>query len=304
MSNSKLIVILGPTASGKTGLATALAYRINGEIISADSRQVYRGMTIGTGKDLAEYHCCGKHIPYHLIDIVEPGYEYNVFEFQKDFIRAYKEIQNHGNTPILCGGTGMYIDSVLKKYPLIKVPENEALRKELAKLPDEVLVHKLKSLKRLHNTTDITEHKRLIRAIEIATYEQTNRPALDFPGFTPFVFGISLERSVVRHRITQRLKSRLENGMIKEVEILLEKLPPAKIMFYGLEYKYLTLFLTGKMSKTEMFGKLETAIHQFAKRQMTWFRRMERKGTKIHWIDGNLPKEEQVKIILSKLDPV
>ncbi len=301
MSTARLIVILGPTAGGKTGLATALAFRIKGEIISADSRQVYRGMTIGTGKDLDEYRCCGTHIPYHLIDIVDPGYEYNVFEFQKDFIRAYRRILDAGHVPVLCGGTGMYIEAILKKYPLLKVPENRALREELAHLPDHVLIEKLKTLKPLHNTTDITERKRLVRAIEIASYEKTHKASFDFPDFDYVVFGVSLERSSIRQRITQRLRNRMESGMIEEVKTLLQHLPPEKIMFYGLEYKYLTLYLTGKMSKDEMVKKLETAIHQFAKRQMTWFRRMERKGIKIHWIDGNLGRDEQVERIVSQL---
>jgi tRNA dimethylallyltransferase len=297
MSKQNLVVILGPTASGKTTLATALACLHQGEIISADSRQVYRGMTIGTGKDLKEYNCKDRKIPYHLIDIVDPGYEYNVYEFQKDFLEAYNTIVKRGTMPIMCGGTGMYLDSILERYPLIKVDENKELRKKVEHYTHKQLIQLLISLKTVHNTTDLQNRERLIRAIEIADYEKKNNLKVRFPAIASIIFGISLERKIIRQRISQRLKSRIENGMIEEVEELLQHVSPEKLIFYGLEYKYLTLFVTGKLSKVEMYSKLETAIHQFAKRQMTWFRRMERRGNKIHWIDGLLSTEEQLNII-------
>jgi len=297
MSKYQLIVILGPTASGKTTLATALASQMEGEIISADSRQVYRGMTIGTGKDLEDYECCGRSIPYHLIDIVDPGYEYNVFEFQKDFLQAYNTIVVRKKQPILCGGTGMYLDSVLEQYPLIKVSENPVLRKKIVDYSDSELIQLLSSLKEVHNTTDLQNRERLIRAIEIANYEKEHHSKIEFPFIERIVFGISLDRNIIRSRISQRLKARVEQGMIEEVEGLLQTVSPEKLIFYGLEYKYLTLYVTGEISKEEMYSKLETAIHQFAKRQMTWFRRMEKRGTKIHWIDGLRPIEQKLKII-------
>ncbi len=301
MSKEKLIVILGPTATGKTNLAVALAHRLGGEIISADSRQVYRGMTIGTGKDLGDYHCCQEDIPYHLIDIVDPGYEYNVFEFQKDFIAVYNDIISRGNTPILCGGTGMYIDAVLKKYQLRKVPENMELRKVLGDKSITELTRMLEQYKTLHNTSDSLSKERLIRAIEIADYDSKHDETFEFPDFRSVVFGISLDRSIVREKISLRLSERLEEGMIEEVKELLQSHSPQTIMFYGLEYKFITRYLIGEISREEMEEKLRIAIHQFAKRQMTWFRRMERKGTTINWIDGNLSKEEKLIKMLSIL---
>jgi len=291
-----MIVILGPTATGKTRLAALVAAKLEGEIISADSRQVYRGMDQGTGKDYDDYVVDGVKIPYHLVDIVDPGYEYSVFEFKRDFAVVYSEIISRNKMPVLCGGTGLYLDAVLSGYELTNVPVNEKLRAELnQKSPDE-LNQLLLNLKLPHNTTDLTSRERTMRAIEIALYERQN------PGqhpanikFDPLVFGIHFERPEIRKRITERLQKRLELGMTTEVEQLLQSgLKPEQLMFYGLEYKYLTLFVTGKISRDEMFSQLNTAIHQFAKRQMTWFRRMEKLGTKIHWIDGNLGMEEKV----------
>ena len=301
MSKEKLIVILGPTATGKTNLAVALAHKLGGEIISADSRQVYRGMTIGTGKDLKDYHCCQRDIPYHLIDIVNPGYEYNVFEFQKDFIAAYNDVTNRGKIPILCGGTGMYLDAILKKYHLHKVPTNIELRNLLEKNSAIELTHILEQYKTPHNTTDSLSRERLIRAIEIADYNSKHHDTFTFPEFDSVVFGISLDRSIVREKISLRLKERLEQGMIEEVKELLQTYTSKQIMFYGLEYKFVTRYLIGEISREEMEKKLEIAIHQFAKRQMTWFRRMERNGTTINWIDGELSKEEKLKKAISIL---
>ena len=301
MSKEKLIVILGPTATGKTNLAVALAHKLGGEIISADSRQVYRGMTIGTGKDIEDYYCCQKNIPYHLIDIVDPGYEYNVFEFQKDFIAVYNDVIDRGNIPILCGGTGMYLDSILKKYQLHKVPDNIELRNLLARNSDVELTQILGQYKALHNTSDNLSRERLIRAIEIADYNSKHHDTFEFPAFDSVVFGISLDRSIVREKISLRLRERLEQGMIEEVKELLQTYSPEQIMFYGLEYKFITRYLIGAISREVMEEKLEIAIHQFAKRQMTWIRRMERNGIAINWIDGELPMEGKLKKIASVL---
>ncbi|MCD6090361.1 MAG: tRNA (adenosine(37)-N6)-dimethylallyltransferase MiaA [Bacteroidales bacterium] len=298
-----MITILGPTATGKTNLAAHLAHLINGEIISADSRQVYRGMDIGTGKDLADYSIEGKIIPYHLVDIVEPGYEYNVFEFQKDFLNAYSAIDERGSIPILCGGTGLYIESVLKGYKLINVPKNELLREELELKSEAELIEILETLKNLHNTTDTSERERLIRAIEIQKYYDNN-PAIDtfFPKIETKIFGIDYDRRVVRMRITERLEERLQNGMIEEVQGLLNSgVKPEQLTFYGLEYKWVTDYLEGNLAYNEMFRRLNTAIHQFSKRQMTWFRRMEKQGFVINWIDGNLSLNEKVAYILKNL---
>lgn len=298
-----MITILGPTASGKTSLAANLAYLLNGEIISADSRQVYRGMNIGTGKDLAEYTIQGKPIPYHLIDIVDPGYEYNVFEFQKDFLEAYSKIDERENIPILCGGTGLYIESVLKGYKLINVPVNEELREELELKEEKELVEILETYKNLHNTTDTSERERLIRAIEIQKYYDEH-PDLDthFPKIETKIFGINYDRRVVKMRITERLEERLANGMIEEVEGLLKSgVKPEQLTFYGLEYKWGTDYLEGRLAYNEMFRRLNTAIHQFSKRQMTWFRRMEKQGFEIIWIDGNLSLQEKIAFILKNL---
>lgn len=298
-----MITILGPTATGKTCLAANLANLINGEIISADSRQVYRGMDIGTGKDLEDYTVDGKKIPYHLVDIVDPGYEFNVFEFQKNFLEAYSSINKRERIPILCGGTGLYIESVLKGYKLIDVPKDDLLREEL-ELKDELeLKEILESFKNLHNTTDTSERERLVRAIEIQKYydENTNLDT-HFPEINTKIFGIDYDRRVVRMRITERLEERLQNGMIEEVEGLLNSgVKPEQLTFYGLEYKWVTDHLEGKLAYNEMFRRLNTAIHQFSKRQMTWFRRMEKQGFEINWIDGNLSLNEKIGFILQNL---
>ncbi len=298
-----MITILGPTATGKTGLATYLASQLNGEIISADSRQVYRGMDIGTGKDIAEYTIEEQQIPYHLIDIVDPGYEYNVFEFQKDFLEVYKSIDDRGRLPILCGGTGMYIESILKGYKLIDVPNNEALRAQMEEKSDQDLEELLKSYKNIHNTTDISERDRLIRAIEIQKYYDEH-PEIDtsFPDISSLILGIDFDRRVVRSRITDRLEQRLKNGMLEEIENLLKNGTTAdQLKFYGLEYRFITQYIEGEISYTEMFRRLNTAIHQFAKRQMTWFRRMEKQGFEIHWLDGNCSHAEKMMKIMPLL---
>jgi len=300
---NNIITILGPTATGKTTLAAHLAALIGGEIISADSRQVYRGMDIGTGKDYQDYIVNGVKIPYHLIDIAEPGYEYNVFEFQRDFIQAFQKISENEKIPILCGGTGLYIESVLKGFNFIYVPENETLRKELELLPDTDLIKILAGYRKLHNTTDVTDRNRLIRAIEISEHKKQNPTAkLNIPKIRSINFGIDLPREKTRKLITERLKSRLETGMIEEVKRLLENgLKPEQLTFYGLEYRYITLYVTGEISYDEMFSKLNIAIHQFAKRQMTWFRKMEKNGIFIHWIDGELSLQEKVSQIIGLL---
>lgn len=298
--NYDLVTILGPTASGKTPLAAALAYRLNAEIISGDSRQVYRRMDLGTGKDLADYVVDGKRIPYHLIDIVEPGYKYNVFEFQRDFLQAYDEIRQRGVLPILCGGTGMYIESVLKGYKLLPVPENPELRASLADKSLDELTTILAGYKKLHNSTDVDTVKRAIRAIEIEEYyRQQPVSAREFPAINSLVIGVDIDRDLRRAKITSRLKQRLDEGMVDEVRALLDAgIPAEDLIYYGLEYKYLTLYAVGQLTYDEMFHQLEIAIHQFAKRQMTWFRGMERRGFNIHWIDASLPMEQKVEEIV------
>ena len=296
--NSKydLITILGPTASGKTTLAVALAKRLDTEIISADSRQVYRDMNIGTGKDLAEYELNGVKIPYHLIDICNAGDKYNLFEFQHDFQQVYNTIRSNGKTPILCGGTGLYIESVLKGYQLLAVPENNELRKRLENKTIKELAEILSTYKTLHNVSDFDSAKRTIRAIEIAEYSKYNSPKTqDFKPINSLIIGIDVEREIRRKRISQRLKSRLDEGMLFEVKSILENgVSPDNLIYYGLEYKFITQFLIGELSYDEMQTQLETAIHQFAKRQMTWFRGMERRGFKINWIDSELTIEEKI----------
>jgi tRNA dimethylallyltransferase len=301
---NELITILGPTATGKTKLATSLAAKISGEIISADSRQVYRGMDIGTGKDLNEYMIDGVEIPFYMVDIVDPGYEYNVFEFQRDFTNIFKEIQKRGSKAILCGGSGMYLDSILRAYEMTTVPVNKILRDELEKYTDFELERKLKAYGNLHNTTDITDRKRTLRAIEIMEYGTSHVTVTDtLKNIRSINFGIKYERAVLRKRITERLAYRLDNGMVEEIQNLLKQsLKPEQLIFYGLEYKYVTQFIAGELSFDEMFTKLNTAIHQFAKRQMTWFRRMEKKGIKINWIDGELPLADKLSFILDKID--
>lgn len=298
--NYDLVTILGPTASGKTPLAVALAYRLNAEIISGDSRQVYRRMDLGTGKDLADYVVDGKRIPYHLIDIVEPGYKYNVFEFQRDFLQAYDDIRQRGVLPILCGGTGMYIESVLKGYKLLPVPENPELRVSLADKSLDELTTILAGYKKLHNSTDVDTVKRAIRAIEIEEYyRQQPVSAREFPAINSLVIGVDIDRDLRRTKITHRLKQRLDEGMVDEVRALLDAgIPAEDLIYYGLEYKYLTLYAVGQLTYDEMFHQLEIAIHQFAKRQMTWFRGMERRGFNIHWIDASLPMEQKVEEIV------
>ena len=299
-----MITIIGPTASGKTPLAVTLAARIDAEIISGDSRQVYRRMDLGTGKDLADYVIDGRKVPYHLIDIAEPGAKYNVFEYQRDFLQAYEDIRRRGRMPLLCGGTGMYIESVLKGYRLIPVPENEALRQRLADKSLAELTELLAGYKQLHNTTDVDTVKRAIRAIEIEEY-YLHQPvdARTFPSLHSLVVGVDIDRELRREKITRRLKQRLEEGMVDEVRRLLDEgIAPEDLIYYGLEYKYLTLYAVGELTYDEMFRQLETAIHQFAKRQMTWFRGMERRGCTIHWIDATLPMDRKVDTILEWIE--
>lgn len=300
-----MITILGPTATGKTKLAARLAAAIDAEIISADSRQVYKGMDIGTGKDLDDYVVNGRKIPYHLIDIVDPGYEYNVFEFQQDFLKCYREIRSGKKEVILCGGTGLYLEAIIKRYLLHPVPENPALRERLNEKGMDELIAELASKKGLHNVSDTTNRNRLLRALEIADfYERHPEKARErIPVIPNTVFGISLERKEIRNRITKRLKQRLDEGMVEEAQTLLDKgLEPGQLMFYGLEYKFLTKYIVGELSYEDMFEKLNTAIHQFAKRQTTWFRRMERKGIKIHWLPGHDTPEENVDRILEIIE--
>ena len=300
----KLITILGPTATGKTGLAAHVAARINGEVISGDSRQVYRGMDIGTGKDYGDYFVQGKEIPTHLVDIEDAGVHYNVYRFQSDFVKVFEDVHSRNEFPVLCGGSGLYLEAVLKNYKLIQVPPNKKLRKELEGKSLKKLTEILKDLKpKLHNKTDVETDRRAIRAIEIGKYYQEN-PEIDmyFPDVKSLNIGVKFDRETRRQRISIRLKQRLEEGMLDEVQRLLDSgLTPEELIYYGLEYKYLTLHLTGELSYVEMFRQLEIAIHQFAKRQMTWFRGMEKRGTKIHWIDGHLEMEEKVETVLKLL---
>lgn len=288
--NINLVVIMGPTASGKTRLAALLAKDRGGEIISADSRQVYRGLDIGTGKDLKDYHVDGEIVPYHMIDIVDPDYEFSVFDYQERFYPCFSAITDRGRLPILCGGTGLYIDAALNAYQMVKVPENNALRAELQGESLDVLAKRLLSLNPApHNRTDFVEPRRLIRAIEIAEYsrEHGEEVELRHPPLTPLVLGFLWDRSVLRQRITQRLKDRLEAGMIEEVRMLYDQgiCSWEKMDYFGLEYRYIGLYLQGRLSYQDMFGQLNTRIHQFAKRQETWFRRMERQGVAIHWLE-------------------
>ena len=317
----KMITILGPTASGKTPLAAALALQIGGEIISADSRQVYRRMDIGTGKDLADYTITNNRepitnnrepiiVPYHLIDIVEPGTKYNLFQYQQDFYDAYRQIVERGNTPILCGGTGLYIEAVLKGYQLSPVPQNPELRQRLEGKSLEELTELLRTLKAqngsvMHNTTDVDSCQRAIRAIEIEEYNlHTPTPKRELPPVDSLIIGVDIDREERRQKITRRLKQRLEEGMIDEVKGLLDEgIPAEDLIYYGLEYKFVTEYITGQLTYDEMFKRLEIAIHQFAKRQMTWFRGMERRGFTIHWIDAMLPMDEKVGEILRLFAP-
>ena len=291
-----LITILGPTASGKTSLAAALAFELHTEIISADSRQVYRRMDLGTGKDLADYVVDGVRIPCHLIDIVEPGTKYNVFEYQRDFLAAYEEVRRRGMVPVLCGGTGLYLEAVLRGYRLMPVPEDKNLRDKLAGKSLKELTGILKTYKQLHNTTDVDTPKRAVRAIEIEEYYRSHPlKGRDFPALRSLVVGIEIGREERRRKISERLEQRLAQGMADEIRGLLDEgIAPEDLIYYGLEYKYLTQYVVGQLGYDEMFSHLETAIHQFAKRQMTWFRGMERRGVPIHWLDASLPMEEKV----------
>ena len=299
-----LITILGPTASGKTPLAAALADRLGTEIISGDSRQVYRRMDLGTGKDLVDYTVEGRQVPYHLIDIVEPGYKYNVFEYQRDFLKAYQEITAKNKLPILCGGTGMYIESVLKGYRLLPVPENPELRASLEGKSLEELTGILEGYKKLHNSTDVDTAKRAIRAIEIEEYYKQQPPEYrEFPSLKSLIVGVDIDRELRREKITRRLKQRLDEGMVEEVRgLLAEGIAPENLIYYGLEYKFLTQYAIGELTFDEMFHQLETAIHQFAKRQMTWFRGMERRGFTIHWLDATLSMEDKIEQITNLMD--
>lgn len=299
-SSYQLITILGPTASGKTAFAAALAERIDTEIISGDSRQIYRSMDIGTGKDLADYVVNGKSIPHHLIDIHDPGYKYNVFEYQHDFHKAFDLIKSKGKLPILCGGTGMYIEAVLKGFKLLDVPQNPTLRESLKGKSLDELEQILASYKTLHNKTDVDSAQRAIRAIEIEEFYKTQAPDRnEYEPINSLIIGIDIDRDTRREKISKRLRARLEEGMVDEVQrILATGVKPEDLIYYGLEYKFLTLYVTGQLAYEEMVSQLEIAIHQFAKRQMTWFRGMERRGAHIHWIDATLPTEEKINIVL------
>jgi tRNA dimethylallyltransferase len=298
-----MLTILGPTATGKTQLAAAIADQMNGEILSADSRQIYRGMDLGTGKDLGDYVVDGRQVAYHLIDLVDAGVQYNVFEFQRQFIGCYQDILVRGKFPVFCGGSGLYLEAVLKGYKLTQVPSDKNRREELSQLTLEELSSLLRSYKTVHNSSDTETRNRAIRAIEIEEYLLSN-PELnfEFPKINSLIIGIQYDRDSRRERITNRLKQRLEEGMIEEVKGLLDNgLTPEDLTYYGLEYKYLTLYLIGELTKETMFERLNIAIHQFAKRQMTWFRKMERDGFEIHWLDGYLSMEEKVARIKSRL---
>lgn len=299
-SDYQLITILGPTASGKTAFAAALAERLDTEIISGDSRQIYRSMDIGTGKDLADYIVNGKQIPYHLIDICEPGYKYNVFEYQHDFFKAFNSIRDKGKLPILCGGTGMYIEAVLKGYKLLDVPPNPELRNSLKGKSLEELETILSGYKTLHNKTDVDSAQRAIRAIEIEEYYKTQAPDKnEYEPINSLIIGVQIDRELRREKISRRLRSRLDEGMVDEVRNILNTgVKPEDLIYYGLEYKFLTQYIIGELSYEDMVSQLEIAIHQFAKRQMTWFRGMERRGFTIHWIDATLPTEEKIEKVL------
>ena len=309
MQNHKMITILGPTASGKTSVAAALALRTGGEIISADSRQVYRRMDIGTGKDLADYTIGDVHIPYHLIDIAEPGTKYNLFQYQQDFHTAYNDIRSRGKLPILCGGTGLYIEAVLGGYSLSPVPQNQQLReslegKSLDELTQMLVELKQKNGSNMHNRTDVDTAQRAIRAIEIETYNLENpTPERLMPPVDSLVIGINIDRELRREKITRRLKARLDEGMCDEIRSLIDGgVNSDDLIYYGLEYKFVTEYVVGRTSYDEMFRQLEIAIHQFAKRQMTWFRGMERRGYTIHWIDAAQSMDEKVEAIMSLMN--
>ena len=303
MESYNLVTILGPTACGKTTLAVALADRLKTAVISADSRQVYRSMDLGTGKDLNEYTIDGHEVSYHLIDIVDAGYKYNVFEYQRDFLKVYESLRAEDQLPVLCGGTGMYLESVLRGYRLVEVPENKDLRAALADKSLEELTDILRGYKQLHNTTDVDTCKRAIRAIEIEEYYRANDVNVrEFPEIKSLTIGLDVSRELRRERISRRLRERLEQGMVDEVRgILAEGVSPEDLIYYGLEYKYLTMYVIGQLTYEEMVAQLEIAIHQFAKRQMTYFRGMERRGVSIHWIDSGLSTDEKVDEICKLL---
>ncbi|WP_371376565.1 tRNA (adenosine(37)-N6)-dimethylallyltransferase MiaA [Thalassotalea aquiviva] len=298
MSQFNLLAILGATASGKTRLAVDLAKQLNGEVISADSRQVYKGLDIGSGKDLEEYGT----IPYHLIDIVEPGYEYNIFDFQGDFIKAFEDITERNKFPILAGGSALYVDAVLKDYRLVEVPTNPKLRAELEDKTQPQLADILLSLKpNQHNTTDLLERERIIRAIEIAKGElDSSNPSHQMPNITPLIMAIKWSREQSRERITYRLKQRFEQGLIDEVETLHKQgVSWDTLYFYGLEYRFIGQYLQGLINKNDCFQKLNSAIHQFAKKQDTWLRRLERQGQQVHWLDGQQPLLAQAMQVIA-----
>lgn len=298
-----MLVITGPTATGKTSVAAAIAERIGGEIISADSRQVYRGMNLGTGKDYDDYYVNGKKIPYHLIDIVEPGYKYSVYEYQRDFAQVYSDLKKRNIFPVVCGGSGMYIDSIVSSYRMLDVPRDDQLRRELESKSMEELADLLSAYRKPHNITDLKERERTVRAIEIEKFHASKQSGAGrFPGIRSVIAGIHFSREERRGRIAWRLRDRFDAGMIDEVRLLIDKgVDKEVLLYYGLEYKYITLHLQGRLTYDEMLRLLETAIYQFAKRQMTWFRRMERKGVTIHWIDGTDPLNFKVDKILNLL---
>lgn len=305
MNKAKLPIIIGPTASGKTRLAAFVANAIDAEIISADSRQVYRGMDLGTGKDYEDYIINNITIPYHLIDIVDAGYKYNLFEFQQDFKNAYLDIKQRQKQALVCGGTGLYVESIIKNYSLYEVPEDAEFRNACELRSFEELVHELEQYKTMHNKSDLDSKKRLIRALEIARFESRNEIRKTEPifEFEPIVIGVDISRDVRRNRIETRLKNRITSGMIEEVEKLISQgVSPEVLIYYGLEYKYLTQFVTGIISRKQMEEELCIAIFQFAKRQMTWFRGMERRGIHIHWINGELEMEKRVEEVLLVLN--
>ncbi|MDY3142910.1 MAG: tRNA (adenosine(37)-N6)-dimethylallyltransferase MiaA [Parabacteroides sp.] len=303
MNRYELITILGPTASGKTVLAAALAAQLHTEIISADSRQIYRGMDIGTGKDLADYIVNGQSIPYHLIDICEPGYKYNVFQYQHDFFRVFRDIESRGKLPILCGGTGMYIEAVLKGYKLLDVPQNPTLRQSLQGKSLAELEQILASYKVLHNKTDVDSAQRAIRAIEIEEYYRTEAPGRnEYEPINSLIIGVDIDRDTRRAKISQRLRARLAEGMVDEVRQLIDQgVKPDDLIYYGLEYKFVTQYVIGQLTYEEMVTQLEIAIHQFAKRQMTWFRGMERRGSTIHWVNAAWETARKIDTILELL---
>lgn len=303
-STYDLLVVTGPTASGKTSLAVAIANKVEGEILSADSRQVYRGMNLGTGKDYDDYLVGSTRIPCHLIDIADPGYKYNVFEYQRDFIKVYTDMKTRKIFPVVCGGSGMYADSIITGYKMLEVPPDCGFRAELEKKSMEELKEILSTYKYLHNTTDLDTKKRVIRAIELEHFDRNmKKQKSEFPKVNSLVIGVMFDRETRRKRISERLKQRLDAGMVEEVESLIKYgVNTETLIYYGLEYKFITLYLTGKLPYDAMVCELEIAIHQFAKRQMTWFRGMERRGTKINWLDGNLPTEVKVEMVMELLE--